>query len=193
MDLNLILTILQSISISLGVGVSTVTLISFLYAIKDGVIDHKERSLLGLMYTVLRVAMVLILITVIALLYLESKDTSSVGLNPATVMQIILVIALFVNAVLMTVRIMPSQIGPAIQAGTWYTLGFMSALLSVGLVPETVGGALLGYFMTVTAIIIMVNGVRLYLTRDLRQKTVTVNPAVFELPSQDSDPASDSK
>lgn len=193
MDLNLILTILQSVAISLGVGVSTVTLISFLYAIKDGVIDHKERSLLGLMYTVLRVAMVLILITVIALLYLNARETSSISLSPAVAMQIILVVALFVNAVLMKVRIMPSQFGPALQAATWYTLGFMSALLSEGYAPETVSGALLGYLITVTTIIVVVNGVKLYITRDLRPETKVATETEFELPSLDSDPANDSK
>ncbi len=61
-------TIIQSMAISLGVGSSTLAIINFFVAIADGAIDETERKMMGVVYKVLRVAMVLILITTILLL-----------------------------------------------------------------------------------------------------------------------------
>jgi hypothetical protein len=47
--------------------------------------------------------------------------------------QLLLIALLFINAILMTARVMPSTFGPAIQATSWYGLGFTSALVPLSL------------------------------------------------------------
>ncbi len=124
--------ILQVMAISLGVGSSTLAVLNFFIAIKDGKIDDTERHFMGVTYTVLRIAMILILISTLILAY---YGFSTAGLEYFThyiIAQFSLVLLLFINATLMTLHIMPSSFGPAIQASSWYALGFNLALLTVG-------------------------------------------------------------
>lgn len=117
------IVILNASSIGLGVGSSTLAIASFLTALKDGTIDESERRMLGVIYVTLRVAMVLILLTTVALAWLRPE---TFGDN--TPFLFILTGVLYLNAVLMTKHWIPSSIGPALQAATWYTLGFVATI-----------------------------------------------------------------
>jgi hypothetical protein len=148
--------IVQGIAVSLGVGASTIAIVNFFAAIADGVIDKTERHMMGYVYFVLRVAMVLILLTVLATFAGEVMETGTLALTTGTVATIVLVSVLYINAILMTARIMPSTLGPALQASSWYTLGFMASLHAQGLVTFGIVPFILGYvtfFVLATAII----------------------------------------
>lgn len=154
-----LIAILQSFAISLGVGSSTLAIINFFVAIFDGKIDETERRMMGVAYIVLRVAMVVILVTTIALLAMETSGRGVFGLSPFSLAQLIIIAVLFVNAILMTARFMPSTFGPAIQAGSWYTLGTLAAFVPLGLVNFTLTQFLLGYLTWVVLATSIVNGV----------------------------------
>jgi hypothetical protein len=124
---------MQAMSISLGVGSSTLAILNFFTAISDGQIDPAERRIMGVTYTVLRVAMVAILVSTLVLLGLDWTSTETFAFTGYVLAQITLVAVLFINAGLMTAKLMPSKFGPAIQASTWYSLGFILALLPHGL------------------------------------------------------------
>lgn len=109
-------------AVSLGVGSSTLAITSFFAAIADGNIDGSERRMLGVIYWVLRVAMVLILLTVSSLTWFF-PDTIAWPLFVWT-----LIFVIFANAILMTKRWIPVQVGPALQAASWYTLGFIFSI-----------------------------------------------------------------
>lgn len=157
------LTLLQSIAISLGVGSSTLAVVNFFVAIADGKIDETERKMMGITYTLLRVAMVVIALTTLSLLAL----ITSVNATPGSfiMFQLVLIGILFLNALLMTKRIMPSTFGPAIQAGSWYTLGILLALIPLGLT----GFSLLQFGLMYSAIVLLgiciVNGMMAYLKK----------------------------
>jgi hypothetical protein len=158
----IILVVLQSMAISLGVGSSTLAIINFFVAISDGTIDPQERKLMGVVYIVLRVAMVAILVTtgILALLHITTLNTPY--LTSYTAAFWTLLIVLFVNAVLMTKHIMPSNIGPALQASTWYTLGILTALLPVGLGDFNYVGFLIGYAAAIGIAVGVVNWIMNY-------------------------------
>lgn len=127
--------ILMSVAVSLGVGCSTVAIIQFFVAISDGTIDASERRLMGVVYILLRVAMVAILVTLLVqggLFYSILKDFTFV--TPFYLALWTAVAVLFINAIGMTLHWIPSSLGPAIQAGTWYTLGVLLALVPLGLI-----------------------------------------------------------
>ena len=115
--------ILHASSIALGVGGSTLAIASYLTALHDTTIDPSERRMLGVIYTVLRTAMVLILLTAIIITWLRPDvfGTSAVFLFT-------LIGVLYANALLMSFHTMPMTIGPALQAATWYTLGFIVSI-----------------------------------------------------------------
>jgi hypothetical protein len=163
MEIIIILgTVLQGAAISLGMGASTLAIINFFVAIADGTIDPGERKMMGVVYLVLRVAMVLILVTFVVLLATNYLAGKPVLVNSA---QLTLIVVLYANAMLMTKRIMPSTVGPALQASTWYTLGILTTIVSLGFTAITYGQFLLGYVTVIVLAISIVNGMMAYLKK----------------------------
>lgn len=158
-----IAAIVQGVAISLGVGTSTIAIVNFFAAIADGVIDQTERHMMGYVYFVLRIAMVLILITILITFTSEFVSTGTLYLGTATAATLILVALLYANAILMTCRIMPSTVGPALQAATWYTLGAMASFASLGLITFSLLTFMLGYASVVLLAVAIVNGIMAYL------------------------------
>jgi len=161
--LYIALSILQSIAISLGVGSSTLAIVNFFVAIDDGKIDETERKMMGITYVLLRVSMVLIALTTLALLVIATSSTVNPYLTVYSIAQLLLIGMLFFNALLMTKRIMPSTFGPAIQAGSWYTLGILSALVPLGLTDFSLLQFGLVYVAVLLLGISLVNGIMAYL------------------------------
>ncbi len=151
-------SILKALGISLGVGCSTVAITSFFAAIADGEISKDERRMLGVVYILLRVAMVTILVSLIILALLGFTSVFAYHFTPFVVSQWIIVAVLFINAVLMTKHIMPSNIGPAIQAGSWYTLGITMSLIPLGLSSYSLFEFIIGYGAALSLALSIVNG-----------------------------------
>lgn len=149
-------------AISLGVGGSTMAILNFFHALRDGKIDETERNFMGVTYTVLRVAMVLIASTLLFLSIAYSAAYTPAASN-LLIVQVALTALLFINALMMTFHYMPSTFGPAIQAGTWYALGFSIALASAGITAVSLGVYALSYVTFVVFLIALVNGVLAYL------------------------------
>lgn len=153
-------SILLSIAVSLGVGGSTIAIINFFVAINDGSIEPTERRMMGVTYWVLRVAMVLI-----ALMLVTHYMMGYVGFATpyyATTHAIALAITatiLYLNAIAMTYRLMPSTFGPALQASSWYTTGVLLALIPLGITSFTILVFIIAYVATFVLFLGIVNGV----------------------------------
>lgn len=159
MDITLIVVaIVQSIAISLGVGSSTLAISNFFVAIADGTISPDERKMMGVVYVVLRIAMVLILLTTTVLAVTGYYSFALNSLAPYGMAFFILIAVLYTNAILMTKRIMPSTLGPSLQASSWYTMGVLSALLPLGLVSFTLLNFILAYITAIVLATAVVNG-----------------------------------
>lgn len=124
--------VLQAMGISLGVGSSTLAVLNFFIAIKDGKIDETEKHFMGITYTILRIAMVIILLGSLILAYYGFMTEGVAYFTSFVITQFVFITILYINATLMTLHIMPSSFGPAIQASSWYTLGFTLALYTNG-------------------------------------------------------------
>jgi hypothetical protein len=154
-----LVAIIQSFAISLGVGSSTLAITTFFVAISDGSINPDERRMMGVVYIVLRVAMILILTTTLILLSAKYASTGLSGMSAFHFGQLLAIVVLFVNAILMTAHLIPSNFGPAIQAGNWYTLGVLSALLPLGITGFSFTQFLLAYITWLALAIGIVNGI----------------------------------
>lgn len=152
-------TIIQTFAISLGTGASTLAILNFFVAIADGAIDETERRMMGIVYKVLRVAMVAILLSTILIIANVYVQTGWVDLPAFYYAQMFILFILFVNAMLMTAHLIPSTFGPGIQAGSWYTLGTLAALQITGLTDFTFTTFILGYVAWIVLAIGIVNGV----------------------------------
>ena len=154
-----LVAILQSLSVSLGVGSSTLAIVNFFVAIADGKIDATERKMMGVVYKALRVAMVAILVTTLGLIALGFIYKGVMSLTAFDIAQLFVLSILFINATLMTLRIVPSTIGPALQAGSWYTLGALMALRLQGITEFTFVQFFLAYAAWLLLAIGIVNGI----------------------------------
>jgi len=162
---TIVVSVAQIIGISLGVGTSTLAVLSFFAAIKDGTIDEAERRMLGVIYIILRVAMVTILVSTLGLTFAGYGDSGASYFTPYIVGQYVLIAVLFLNAILMTARLMPSKFGPAIQAGSWYLLGFGMALQSLGLTNFTLVEFFIAYGIELVFATLLINGVMIHLRK----------------------------
>ena len=179
MILVTLVSIIQSFSISLGVGSSTLAILNFFAAIADGKIEPSERRMMGIVYIILRIAMILILGSTAYLVATQFSTGETFTLSAFAWGQITIIGVLFLNAILMTAHIMPSALGPSIQAGSWYTLGTLAALLPLGLTNFTYLQFFLGYATWVVLATIIVNMVMLIMKDKQKKKAEqpTKNPA----------------
>lgn len=128
-----------------GVGSSTLAIVNFFAALADGKIDETERRMMGLVYIVLRVAMVLILLTTMFVYFPQYIASGFHSFSVLSIGTFIALGVLYSNAILMTLKYMPSTFGPAIQAGNWYVLGFLSTLAAHDISNFTLVQFLLAY------------------------------------------------
>lgn len=150
--------ILQTFSISLGVGASSLAIINFFVAIADGKIDETERRMMGVVYLVLRIAMMAILATS-AILAMYEYYVMDGMLSVLSIIELVTLAVLFLNATLMTLRLMPSTFGPALQAGSWYTMGTLAALQIQGIAKFSYLVFFMGYLTWLVLAVGIVNGI----------------------------------
>jgi hypothetical protein len=161
------LSVLQSVGISLGVGSSTLAILNFFHAIADGKIDETERNFMGITYTVLRVSMGIILVTAL-LLAIIGYINGGLFFTSYVAAQALLIGVIFINSALMSLRLMPSTFGPAIQASSWYALGFISALQVFGFSNFNLWLFIFAYATFIFFAISFINAMMAYL-KDLRE------------------------
>jgi len=161
--ITLLAGVFQSIFISLGVGSSTLAITNFFAAIADGTIDETERRMMGIVYVVLRVAMVGILVATVVLHLPTLLGAGLAGMTTMMWAQWLTLLVLYGNALLMTYRIMPSTFGPGLQAGSWYTLGIVMALALQGVTQYTLLQFALGYLVVLVFAVGAVNGIMAWL------------------------------
>ena len=154
-----LVAIMQSFAISLGVGSSTLAIVNFFVAIADGNIEPSERRMMGVVYVVLRIAMIVILVSTLILLAKQYSSTGFGSMSAFSIGQLVIILALFVNAMLMTAHMMPSNFGPALQAGSWYTLGTLAALVPLGLTNFNLIEFFMVYVTWLVLAVSIVNGV----------------------------------
>lgn len=160
MSLVLVLvSISKSFAISLGVGSSTVAITHFFSAIADDIIDETERRMLGIAYVILRVAMIITLLSTIFLLTSEYSMKGITGISTFAYAELLVLLVLYTNALLMSARLVPSTLGPALQTGSWYTLGTLLAMQTLGLTHFTFLSFFMGYATWLILAIGIVNGI----------------------------------
>jgi len=108
---------------TIAVGSSTFAVLFFLILMVGREKSPVVRKVMHTVYTVLRVGMVLIGLSLIGMYFV---DTGIEPLRYAFLWALLIIIT--VNAMLMTAHIMNLKYGPVIAAGSWYSMFFVSAL-----------------------------------------------------------------
>jgi hypothetical protein len=146
-------------AVALGVGASSLAISSFLVALNDGSIDQSERRMLKVIYWALRSAMVMIPLTVLVVTTLKP------GILAVLPFIWIIIIILYLNALQMTFHWIKGIFGPALQAASWYTLGFLLSIELFDLAPLTWTLFVLLYLADIAFFYLLVKVVRAWQTR----------------------------
>ncbi len=172
-----LVALIASMATSLGVGSSTLAIINFFVAIADGKIDETERRMMGNVYIVLRVAMVILFFTLTLKTGFDAYHLGADAFTPALFASWTVLGVLYLNAILMTLRIMPSTFGPGIQAGSWYTLGGLTALLSIGISASSYLIFVMAYVTFITFAVSLVNGIMAILKakKEARERALEIS------------------
>lgn len=128
MVLQVFVDLFLAIGLTFGVGSSTFALIFFISALKDGVIDDSEKRLMHIVYTVLRIGMGILILTI-----LIKIATAVLPLSQTLMVQAFLMFVIVLNAILMTYKVMSMKFGPIIAGGSWYSLFFVTQLTPAGM------------------------------------------------------------
>jgi len=162
------LVLIHSSAIALGVGSSTIAIGGFLTAIADGTFDEGERRIMGFVYVSLRIAMWMIVVFSLLIMWMRPEF-----FGDFTVPMWVMTAVLFVNAFLMTKHWITPKLGPAFQAGTWYTLGFLITAYVFKLFPLTTEVFLYFYLAMLVLAVVIVNGCMKYLAMRRAKKQPT--------------------
>ncbi len=131
---SLFFAVLLQIGMGLAVGSSTFAVIFYFKAKRDGVIDATERSFLHIVYTVLRIAFLLIFASLFVQSIVAYRNGVWSDFTGGTYWMMWIVLAVILtNALLMDWHVMPMSVGPAIAVGSWYTLYLVFTLRTLGL------------------------------------------------------------
>jgi hypothetical protein len=152
-------------AVTLGVGASTLAIAGFLTAIADGNFEQGERRIMGVVYISLRVAMITIFLATVAIWFMDPNYFGDFTM-PLWIMTAIL----FVNALFMTKHWISPKLGPAIQAGTWYTLGFLITIYMFDLFQLTSAVFLWFFIGDILVAVVTVNVCMWYLKRRQKQE-----------------------
>lgn len=110
----------------LGVGGATYIELIFRRAKADGRIDDSESGILRLMFTVLRVGLLLIVLSGFGFfLQLRLEGPQFVLYLPGLWMKLSLTVLLLLNAVLLQLRKVPVWLGGAVSLVAWYVAAFL--------------------------------------------------------------------
>ncbi len=154
-----LITMLKFFATSLGIGASTLAITNYFIAVADGYIDENERRMMGVAYGLLRIAMVVILAVSILQITIEYSAVGLTNLSAPSFAQLLVLFVLYLNALLMTAHLVPNTVGPALQAGSWYTLGTLLAFESLSYTDFSFLLFLLGYVTWLILAIAIVNGI----------------------------------
>ncbi|HJL55601.1 MAG: hypothetical protein QGH85_02745 [Candidatus Pacebacteria bacterium] len=131
MDIHSILITAHLVGVALGVGGATFVGILYMKAMKDGKIDPMEGEWLSVVFTVLRIGLVILVISGFGF-FLEYRFTGQEErlLDPRLWAKMTIILVLVFNALLIQMRKVPMWLGESLSITSWYgalVLGIMQS------------------------------------------------------------------
>jgi len=157
--------IFRDLTVGLVLGTSTIALTFYLYVVAQGKTDPAQNKMMHIVYTVLRVGMVLVLISELTcFMYNYHVDNFVYWTdNPELLMRLTIYAIIVVNAFAMQFRKITMWLGPVIAAGSWYAYFFFSTWIET---ESTYPTLFVGYLIWLAVAFVIINGLRLYFTRN---------------------------
>lgn len=152
MSVYTILVLIHLLGTILGVGAATFAEIFYLRALKDGEIDPEEGSNLKIIYSVLRIGLILGILSGFGFLVLYRLTGQEERLlDPKLWAKMTVIVILLTNALLLQARRIPMWLGASLSITSWYVAAILGSLrgISYSYIQIMLGYIVAVVFMTI--------------------------------------------
>lgn len=148
----------------LGVGAATFAEIFYVRALKDGVVTPEEGTGLKVIYTILRIGLVLAVVSGFGFLVLyRLTGLEERLLDPKLWAKMTIIVVLVVNALLLQLHRMPMWLGASLSLTSWYAATILGAWR---MVPYSYVQIMLGYLVAVAVVAVILARVKSWYLSD---------------------------
>ncbi len=168
-ELYYLTNLIRTYAVGLCLGVSTIAMTNYFYMVAKGGTETAENRMMHIVYTILRIGMVLAVVTeVTTLIYYYHVDNFVYWTdNPEFLMRITIFSVIVANAFAMQNRKISMWLGPVFAGGSWYAYFFFSVWIET---ESTYSTLLVGYMGWLAFMFVFLGALRLYLTRNQEQR-----------------------
>jgi hypothetical protein len=151
-------------TVGLCLGVSTIAMTFYFYVVAKGHTDKSQNVLMHIVYTILRIGMVLVLVSELTNFMYNYHINNFIYWtdNPELLMRLTIFSVICCNAVAMQYRKISMWLGPVLAGGSWYSYFFFSVWIETESIYSTL---LIGYLTWLVIFGGLLTGLRLILTR----------------------------
>jgi len=151
-------------TVGLCLGVSTIAMTFYFYVVAKGKTDKSQNVMMHIVYTVLRVGMVLVMCSEITLIIYNYHVNNFLYWtdNPELFIRLTIFGVIFCNAIAMQYKKISMWLGPVFAGGSWYSYFFFSVWIET---ESTYATLLVGYITWLIAFGACLSLFRVFLTR----------------------------
>lgn len=163
-ELHFLTQLFRTYSVGLCLGVSTIAMTFYYYVVSKGKTSAEESRMMHIVYTILRIGMVLVVLSELALLIYNYHIHNFIYWtdNPELLLRLTAFSVIVINALLMQYKRISMWLGPVFAGGSWYTYFFFSIWIET----ETTYPVLLaGYLCWLTGLAAFLAILRILITR----------------------------
>lgn len=147
MDIYQIIVASHVVATILGTGGATIAEFQITRALKDKKVSDEERALMHVNYTMIRVGMAIMLVSVIAMFWYHlSQGNDFIIFSEKLWIKDLMFIAIIVNAVVLTKRWIPLWLGASVSFTSWWGATLLGL---AGRLPYDFTTYLIGYIFAI--------------------------------------------
>ncbi len=147
MDIYTIIVMLHVIGTILGAGGATLAELNIATALRDGKVGDEERALMHANYTLIRVGMAILFVSIIAMLWYHlSQGNMFIITSEKLWAKYLMFGAIIVNAVALSRRWVPLWLGASISFTSWWGATLLGL---AGRLPYSIEMYLVGYVIAI--------------------------------------------
>ena len=165
MDIYTIIVALHVIGTILGAGGATVAEFQITRALKDKHVSFEERALMHVNYTMIRVGIAVLLVSVIAMFWYHLNAGNDFILTSEKLwIKEVMFGAIFINAFALHKRLVPLWLGASVSFTSWWGATLLGA---AGRLPYNFETYLLGYILAIAIVALVSHLLRTWALKQL--------------------------
>jgi len=128
LEIYYIVTLFRTYTVGLCLGVSSIAMTFYFYVVAKGSTDKSQNIMMHIVYTVLRVGMVLVMVSELTMIIYNYHINNFIYWtdNPELLIRLTIFTVIFGNAIAMQYRKISMWLGPVLAGGSWYGYFFFS-------------------------------------------------------------------